>query len=684
MSRVDLALKEIRSPADPDLATLAALMQATFADPNICLSRDRLAGFVACPGSGRTFHVLAVRRAGAVLGGCVFSYVPAGNCGFSEYIVVGRAHRGAGLGRLLFDGRKALLDALARAAGWAGGCRGLFIEVENPYRTPAAFLAQEQVTSLDPFDRWRIFRRLGFLLADLAYTQPPLGPDKAPVDYMDLLFAPWDAGARAAAAVPAAWVLQTVAPIWHGWAPAGGAAHLQRLARRLGGRPVALHPLPASGGDGMSRSEELRDLKARFVAPAVFHVTPVVAERAEGALLWDADGRRYIDFAAGIGVANLGHSHPEVLAAAQAQLAQAQHLGFHVVLYEGYMRLAQQLDARFPGPGPTRSVLVNSGAEAVENALKIARAATGRELVIAFQNSFHGRTCLAMSATGKSRLSGLPFLRSLAPGVIHVPYPYPYRAPAAFPTAAAMTEYYAGLVEQALDTVAPPEHVAAILAEPVQGEGGFVVPPAPFFRRLRALCDRHGILLVADEVQTGFGRTGRWFAMEHWGAAPDLLVTAKALGAGFPLGAVTGRAAVMDAVPAGALGSTFGGHPVACAAALKMIEVMARDRIPERAAALGAAVRARLEAMQQRFACIGEVRGLGAMQAIELVQDRESRAPAPALVAAVSAECTRRGLITIKAGLYGNVIRLLMPLTIGPGELEEGLGMLEAALAACQ
>ena len=306
-------------------------------------------------------------------------------------------------------------------------------------------------------------------------------------------------------------------------------------------------------------SEEMLALRDKYVAPAFYQVTPVAIAEAQGAWLVDPEGKRYLDFAAGIGVLNLGHNHPEIVEAAREQLDRCAHLGFHVVLYEGYVRLCEALDRIYPRAGQdfsTKSVLVNSGAEAVENALKVARAATGREYVIAFQNSFHGRTYGALSATGKTKPSRFPFLGSMTPNVIHVPYPYPYRPVADVP-AEELGAFYAGLVERTLGTQIAPESVAAIIAEPVQGEGGFIVPPADYFRRLRRICDRHGILLVADEVQTGFGRTGRLFAMEHWGVAPDLLATSKALGAGFPLGALTGRAELMDRLPEGSLGSTF-------------------------------------------------------------------------------------------------------------------------------
>lgn len=452
------------------------------------------------------------------------------------------------------------------------------------------------------------------------------------------------------------------------------------------------------------RSEELLALKQRYVAPAFFHVTPVVVERAQyPATLYDVDGRRYVDFAAGIGVMNVGHQHPEVLEAARQQMERCTHLGFHVVVYEPYLRLAEAMDRIFPrtadgdggarqGAGPhaagpsveggvrTKSIFVNSGAEAVENAIKIARAATGREFVIAFTGAFHGRTYAALQATGKTKPSRYPFLASLPPHIVHAPYPYLYRAPVRFASEDEATAFYLAQVEHLLDTVLAPERVAAVLIEPVQGEGGFVVPPRGFLQGLRRLCDRHGILFISDEVQAGFGRTGHWFGVEHHGVVPDLIATAKGLGAGWPLGGVTGRAEIMDRVPPWALGSTFGGHPVACAAALKAIEVMERDGLLLRARRLGEHIAARFREWQERFPFIGDVRGLGAMQAFEVVRSREGREPDPDRVARIMEECWRRGLITIRAGLYGNVVRTLVPLTITDAELGEGLAVLEVAL----
>ena len=422
--------------------------------------------------------------------------------------------------------------------------------------------------------------------------------------------------------------------------------------------------------------------------PKGLHVgTPVVVASASGALVFDPEGRRYLDFVAGIGALNLGHQHPEILAAVREQLDRYAHVSAQVVTYEPYVRLAQELDRIFPHAGgsaprpPTKSVFANSGAEAVENAIKIARAATGREWIIAFQNSFHGRTYTAMTATGKTKNSRMAFMRSTTPNIAHLPYPYPYR-PIAAVGEEELAELHVRLFEQALDTNLAPEHVAAVIIEPVQGEGGFVVPPARFLKRIAAICRRHDILFIADEIQTGMARTGRMFAIEHAGVAPDLLVTSKSLGAGFPIGAVTGRADLFDALGPGTLGSTFGGHPIACVAALKTIEIIERDGLIARAGEIGRVLRRRFDAMAERLDSIGEARGIGAMQAIEIVRDRKTKSPAPGVVDAIIRTACERGLLLLRAGLYSNVIRTLVPLTITDVQLNEGLDVLEASLVA--
>ncbi|TMB62093.1 MAG: aspartate aminotransferase family protein [Chloroflexi bacterium] len=427
-------------------------------------------------------------------------------------------------------------------------------------------------------------------------------------------------------------------------------------------------------------SDAVRELRERFVPRGLSVGTPVVVARAVGSEVWDPEGKRYLDFVAGIGALNLGHQHPDVTAAVREQLERYTHVSAQVVTYEPYVRLAQELDRIYPRGDAalaTKSVFANSGAEAVENSMKIARVATGREWIIAFQNSFHGRTYAAMTATGKTKNSRMAFMRTTTPNIAHLPYPYPYR-PLAPLEGDDLAELYVRLFEQALDTNLAPEHVAAVIIEPIQGEGGFIVPPARFLKRIAAICRRHDILFIADEIQTGMARTGRMFAIEHSGVTPDLLVTSKSLGAGFPIGAVTGRADLFDALGPGTLGSTFGGHPIACAAAIKTIEVIERDGLAARATAIGATLRRRFEAMAKSQAGIGDVRGVGAMQAIELVQDRTTKKPAP--VDAIIKRACERGLLVLRAGLYSNVIRTLVPLTITDPQLEEGLDILEGSI----
>jgi 4-aminobutyrate aminotransferase/(S)-3-amino-2-methylpropionate transaminase len=454
-----------------------------------------------------------------------------------------------------------------------------------------------------------------------------------------------------------------------------------------------MRTLERTGAAGLSSEDVLR-LRGQYVPAGLSVALPLVVARAEGSELIDPDGRRYIDLASGIGAQNLGHAHPDLVAAAREQLERFTHVAAQVVTYEGYVRLAAELDRIFPvvagGSAPfhppaerprTKTVLLNSGAEAVENALKIARVATGREWVIAFQNSFHGRTYTAMTATGKTKNSRFPFMRTTAPSIAHLPYPYPYR-PLVGGTEEQLTDLHVRLFEKVLETNLAPEHVAAVIAEPVQGEGGFVVPPRAFFRRIKEICERHGIFFIADEVQTGFARTGRMFGIEHFGVTPDLLVTSKSLGGGFPLGAVTGRAELFDGLGKGSLGATFGGHPVACATALATIRVIERDGICERSERLGAHMQERFREMATRHASIGDVRGLGSMVAVEFVEDRRTKKPAAALYERIQAEAFERGVVLVRAGLYGNVLRVLAPLTIPEAILDQALDQIDEAIAA--
>ncbi|CAB1128898.1 4-aminobutyrate aminotransferase [Candidatus Hydrogenisulfobacillus filiaventi] len=423
-----------------------------------------------------------------------------------------------------------------------------------------------------------------------------------------------------------------------------------------------------------------RAILARMEAAVPRAVRPgptVVVARAHGSLLEDVDGNTLIDFTGGVGVLNVGHTPETVVAAIRAQAERYLHTDFTVVPYEGYVRLAERVGARFPGPGPVRAAFFNSGAEAVENAVKVARIYTGRSAVVAFTGAFHGRTWMALSLTSKTR----PYKQGLGPFVPEVyrlPFPYPYRCPwAAAPDPARYRR-----LEEALALQVDPGDVAAVVVEPVQGEGGIVVPPPDFLPWLRDFTRRHGICLIVDEVQTGFGRTGTFFAVEQAGISPDLLVTAKSLAAGLPLSAVLGPAAVMDAPLPGQLGGTFVGNPVAVAAALAVLDRFEQEPLLEAARDQGRRLRDGLEDLARQDPGIGEVRGLGAMQAIELVRDRTSREPDPARTAAVVTAARDRGLLLLPAGIYNNVIRFLAPLTTPPAVLEEGMAVLGEALAA--
>lgn len=427
-----------------------------------------------------------------------------------------------------------------------------------------------------------------------------------------------------------------------------------------------------------ARSRDVLQERERYVPRGVFTYHEVFPASASGARVVDVDGNAYLDFAGGIGTMNVGHAHPAVVAAIQAQAAQFTHTCAHVMMPPPYVELARRLAEMTPGDFAKKTLLVNSGAEAVENAVKIARSATGRRAIIAFENSFHGRTNLALALTGKVR----PYRQNFGPfasDVHTVPYPYCYQCAH---RGDGCCQGWRDALERAFATRVAPDQVAAVIVEPVLGEGGFVIPPADFLPALREICTRHGMLLIADEVQTGFGRTGRMFAVEHSGVQPDLLLLAKSLAGGLPLAAVVGRAELMDAPLPGGLGGTYGGNPVACAAALAVLDIFEREALVARANALGLMAIERMREWQERTALIGDVRGLGAMVAMELVRDREAREPASSEAAAILAEARARGLILIKAGLFDNVIRLLMPLVTTDAEMAEGLDILEASLAA--
>jgi 4-aminobutyrate aminotransferase / (S)-3-amino-2-methylpropionate transaminase / 5-aminovalerate transaminase len=427
------------------------------------------------------------------------------------------------------------------------------------------------------------------------------------------------------------------------------------------------------------RSREIQAERERYLPRGVFAYHPVYPASGSGARVTDVDGNTYLDFAGGIGVMNIGHSHPEVVAAIQAQAELYTHTCAHVLTPPVYVELARRLTEITPGNFPKKTLLVNSGAEAVENAIKIARAATGRSGIIAFENSFHGRTNLALALTGKVRPYRQDF-GPFAPNIHTLPFPYVYRCPQHSGTDGADCHEWREALERAFLTRIPADQVAAIIVEPVQGEGGFIVPPAHFLPELREICTQHGILLIIDEVQSGFGRTGKMFAIEHAGVEPDLMLLAKSLAGGLPLAAVVGRDTYMDAPLPGGLGGTYGGNPVACAAALAVLDVFEREGLADRGRVRGEQAMARMRGWRERFPLVGDVRGLGAMVAMELVTDRARRTPATDAAGRILVEAREHGLILIKAGLYDNVIRLLMPLVTTEEELAEGLDILESAL----
>jgi 4-aminobutyrate aminotransferase/(S)-3-amino-2-methylpropionate transaminase len=419
-------------------------------------------------------------------------------------------------------------------------------------------------------------------------------------------------------------------------------------------------------------AEELIALRERYVPRGVTTAHPLVADHAKGSELWDSTGRRYIDFVGGIGVMNVGHNHPRVMEAVRAQLERATHTAFQVVMYESYLRLAERLCEVAPGDGPKKAIFFSTGAEAVENAVKIARAATGRSAVISFTGGFHGRTLLALSLTGTVN----PYKQNFGPyaaEVYQTPYPYEYRGWS--------SEQALASLEDLFEATVAPQRVAAIIIEPVLGEGGFVPAPLKFLRALRELTERHGILLIVDEIQTGFGRTGKFFAIEHSGVSPDLVTVAKSLAAGFPLSAVVGRAEVMDAPAPGGLGGTYAGNPVACAAGLAVMDVMRDEHLPERAARIGSVIEERMRTWAAEHELVGDVRVLGAMAGMELVRDRKSKVPADTETARILALARERGLLLLRSGMHHNVIRTLMPLTIPDDQLMEGLDILGASLA---
>jgi 4-aminobutyrate aminotransferase/(S)-3-amino-2-methylpropionate transaminase len=430
------------------------------------------------------------------------------------------------------------------------------------------------------------------------------------------------------------------------------------------------------------KSRALLARRAVAVAGGLGKATEVVVERAEGALVHDVDGNTFIDFAGGIGMLAVGHSPRGVVSALAAQAERFIHVCALVATYEPYVRLCEVLNEITPGAFAKKTLLANSGAESVENAVKLARRYTGRPAVIAFEGAYHGRTLLTLSLTSKYGLFKKGF-GPFAPEIYRLPVPNLYRTPDGM-----SEEQYVGWsvrqLENAFVAQVDPSAVAAIIIEPVQGEAGFIPVPHPFLRRIRELCDQHGIVMIADEVQSGFGRTGKLFAIEHSGIAPDLLTTAKSLGAGMPISAVTGRAEIMDSAHLGGIGGTYGGSPVACAAALAAVEMIRKPGFLPRAEAVGEIMREAMEGWKARWPLVGDVRGVGAMRLVELVRDRKTKEPAPEETLAVIKHAVRRGLMVIRAGLYSNCVRLLPPLIIGDEPLHEGLEVLGAAIGHAQ
>ncbi len=425
-------------------------------------------------------------------------------------------------------------------------------------------------------------------------------------------------------------------------------------------------------------SARLMERREAVVPKAPFHVTPLFAERAKGAVIWDTDGNEYIDFAGGIGTLNAGHCPPEVVEAIRSQSEKYLHTCFNVMMYEPYIELAERLVAITPGNFPKKAMFFNSGAEAVENAVKIARKATGRPAIIAFEHAFHGRTLLTMTLTAKENPYKAGF-GPFAPEIYRAAYPYPYRMPAVFPNPE-NPQTYVDYFEQFFREIVPVEKVAAIIVEPQLGEGGFIVPPDIFLPTLREITNKYGILLIADEIQTGFCRTGQWFAVNHYNVEPDLLVLGKSLASGMPLSAVVGKSELMEAVQVGGLGGTYAGNPVACAAAIATLNVYEKQQLCQRAVQIGQRVKEFWTELQKEFPVIGDVRGLGAMVGVELVTDPESRTPNADLAKAIVQESYPRGLITMTAGTYGNVLRHLMPLVITQDQLEKGLNILATVM----
>ncbi len=428
------------------------------------------------------------------------------------------------------------------------------------------------------------------------------------------------------------------------------------------------------------KTQALIQKKEQYVAKGISALYPMIIESAKGAEVKDLEGNTYLDFYGGIGVINAGHCPETVVAKIKEQADKLLHSCFMVGMYESYIELAEKLCHIAPGDSPKKAMFVNSGAEAVENAVKIAKAYTKRQGVISFEGGFHGRTLMTMSLTSKVKPYKHEF-GPFAPETYKVPYPNAYRSQLHVPaeqTCQAHLDYF----ERFFISEVAPESIAAIIIEPVQGEGGFIVPPAGFLKGLKKICEKYGIVMIADEVQSGFARTGKMFACEHFDIEPDLITMAKGIGSGMPLSAVVGKAEIMDGPTAGQIGGTYGGNPVACASALATIELMEKEDLPARAEKIGAKIKSTMADLQQRFPQIGDIRGLGAMVAIELVKDPATKEPYKDAVSAIITECFKRGILCMNAGIYGNVIRFLPPTVMTDDQLEQGMKAFSEAVAA--
>ncbi|HBI05124.1 MAG TPA: 4-aminobutyrate--2-oxoglutarate transaminase [Paenibacillaceae bacterium] len=424
----------------------------------------------------------------------------------------------------------------------------------------------------------------------------------------------------------------------------------------------------------------LLERRKNIVPKGISNGIPTFISSAKGAILTDVDGNTFIDFAGAIGCINVGHCHPKVTNALHEQIQQYVHPGFNVMMYEPYILLAEKLAEIAPGPYEKQVMFANSGAEAVENAVKIARKYTGRQGIVVFQRGFHGRTLLAMTMTSKVHPYKFGF-GPFAPEIYKAPYPYPYRRPQGM----SVEEYSQHVIQEfktfLLGDVAP-ETIAAVVMEPVQGEGGFIIPPSSFVQGISEICKKHNILFIADEIQTGFSRTGKYFAMEHFGIIPDLITVSKSLGAGMPISGVIGRKEIMERSNPGELGGTFAGNPLGCRAALAVLDIIEKENLNQRGMEIGKILMERLQRLMNQYDIIGEVRGLGAMCAIEFVTSKKEKEPNPAIVKSIIGEAYGRGLVTLNAGLHGNILRFLMPLAITDQQLTEGLDILEEAIEA--